>query len=143
MRAGQHVVISAGVAGVLWVAFRSWEMALACLLAGIFMDVDHLIEYVREYGLRPDLRQFFRVSYEREYDKAVLLLHAWEWLPVLVFLVWRSHGNPWLTGLAIGWIQHLACDQAANTRHWGAYFIAWRWKHRFDHDTFFSRRDAS
>jgi hypothetical protein len=137
MRVEQHAVMSAVIAGAVWAVSRSWEMALSSFLAGIFLDVDHVVEYVREFGWKPDLRQFFRASYEREYQRAVLVFHAWEWLPLIVLFVWWTGANPWAAGAAVGWFQHLACDQLANTNHAGAYFITWRWKHRFDHDTFF------
>jgi len=133
MRLEHHVALSAVVSGGVYLVTRSWPMTASSLATGVFIDGDHLFDYIREYGWRWNPRQFFRASYERKYKRVILLLHAWEWLPLLLLLAWWSGWNPWIVGLVIGWAQHLAADQLCNTYKTWAYFITWRWRHRFDH----------
>lgn len=139
MKASHHVALSAVFSGLLLAAFRSWPLALASLGAGILMDADHMLDYLLEYGLPFDVRRFFRASYQREYRRVFILLHAWEWLPALVLLAWLAH-NPWITGFALGWTQHMIADQACNRPRAWAYFLVGRWRRRFDHQVLFPPR---
>lgn len=133
MRLEHHIVISVGVSAGVYTVTRSWPMTVACLVVGILMDGDHVVDYIREFGGRLNIRHLFEVSYERTFDRSWLVLHAWEWLPFVAFAVWFSGMNPWVLGAAIGWFQHLLSDQLFNTPNRWAYSIIWRWRHGFDH----------
>ncbi len=131
MRLPQHALASAVVSGGLYAATRSPALAASSFLAGIFIDLDHVFDYVREYGIRPNVKEFFEVCHTGRFRRVVLPLHAWEWIPLLAALAWANQWNPWLLGLCIGFAQHLACDQIANpVSRWG-YFFAWRLKSGF------------
>lgn len=137
MRLEHHIVVSTGVAVGVGRFFRSWPMALSSLAVGILMDADHVVDYVREFGPRLNLKKLFEASYERTFCRSWLILHAWEWLPFVAGLAWWFRENPWVTGAAIGWFQHLLADQLVNTPNRWAYSIIWRWRHGFDHQKSF------
>lgn len=137
MRLEHHVMLSAAVSGVIYAASRSWPATLSSLAAGILLDGDHVLDYLREYGFRLNLRELFHASYERTFKRTFLVLHAWEWTPLVIAAVWWSGANPWLAGAAIGWFQHLLADQLVNTPNKRAYSIIWRWRHGFDHKVSF------
>jgi len=139
MRLKHHVVISVAFSGVLQVSFRSWPLTLSSLLAGILMDVDHVLDYFLECGRPFEWRRFFRASYRREYLRYFLVVHAWEWLPLFWLCAWVSGWNPWIAGLALGWAQHMTVDQILNKGRAWAYFFLWRWKHKFDHQLAFPK----
>lgn len=131
MRLQHHATISAVVSGGLYAAFKSPELAAASFVSGVFMDLDHLCDYVREYGWRIDVKEFFRVCHGHQFQQAVLVLHGWEWLAVWAWLAWACAWSPWLLGILIGFCHHLVCDQLANgVSRWG-YFLLWRMKKRF------------
>ena len=137
MRLEHHVMLSAAVSGVVYAASRSWPATLSSLAVGILLDGDHVLDYLREYGFRLNLRELFHASYERTFKRTFLVLHAWEWTPLVIAAVWWSGANPWLAGAAIGWFQHLLADQLVNTPNKWAYSIIWRWRHGFDHKVSF------
>jgi hypothetical protein len=133
MRLEHHIAFSAAFSGILYAVFRSWEMSLSSLLAGVLMDVDHLLDYLLEYGKPFNVRKFFRASYEGEYLRYFLLLHVWEWLPLFAVCAWWSGWNSWITGFCLGWVQHMVLDQTFNRGKLWAYFLIGRWKHKSDY----------
>lgn len=137
MRLEHHVVISVGVSTTIWLVTKSWPMTAASLAMGIFMDGDHVVDYVREFGVRLNMKKLFEASYQRTFKRSWLVLHAWEWLPFVIAAAWGSRWNPWVVGLALGWFQHLLADQLINTPNPWAYSILWRWRHDFDHQRAF------
>jgi len=141
MKVEQHIAVSVGVSGAIFVITRSWPITLSSLFVGIFLDLDHLIEYVREFGFRFNLKRFLNASYDRQYKKVVLILHAWEWIPLIAAAIWWTDWNPWVSGAAIGWLQHMFCDQLFNTPKPWAYSILWRRIHHFDHQRTFPKYD--
>lgn len=139
MRPEAHLAISTALFLALGLAFESWSLSVGAFLSGVFVDLDHVPEYLIQYGWRPDPRHFLRVflTADKEFRKAYFFLHGWEWLALGAAVAWMSGWNGWVTGLWIGWAVHLACDQAFNhVGAWG-YFIFWRAAHRFDYPRMF------
>ena len=131
MRLEQHVVLSVTFAGILLAVFRSWEMAVASLIPGILLDVDHVLDFLVQRGERFTLRGFFEVVYRRELPRCYVVLHAWEWLCLFGMVVWATEGNPWLLGLYLGWAQHMIADHLFNDAKWWSYFFLGRMTHGF------------
>jgi hypothetical protein len=141
MKMEHHMAVSVVVAGAVFGVSRSWPMALASFFAGFLIAVDHSFDYLMQYGARIDVRHFFHASYQRQYDRAFLLLHSWEWALLLGALSWWSGWNPWLTGICIGMTQHIAFDQLANAPSPFGYCFFWRLRHRFHFLTCFPERE--
>ncbi len=137
MRVEHHVVVSAAISGLLFAVFKSWPLAISSFVAGIGIDIDHFFDYLREYGTEFNIGHFFRAHYGGAFKTLHVVFHGWEWIPVLAIACWLSRWNPWMTGAAIGWTQHLLADQLFNkTQRWG-YFYFWRRKHKFAADIFY------
>jgi hypothetical protein len=141
MRLQYHIAISVVVAGALWALTRSFALAASSLCAGILVDLDHFVDYYAQYGFKFSLRRFFRASYRGEYDRAFVLLHAWEWLALALVCAWWFRGHAWVVGLAIGWTHHMILDQIVNTSNAVCYFILYRWRQGFDYLTAFPMRE--
>jgi hypothetical protein len=119
-----HVGLSLSVAVAVYAVNRSVAMAAASFVAGVFVDVDHVFDYLREYGLRLDGRFFFRSFHQTLYRHVVLFLHSWEWLILLAAAALWSRGGSVLTGVCIGLGQHLVADQFTNgISRWGYFFF--------------------
>lgn len=137
MKLEQHTIVSTAFSAALYVVFRSWPMAAAAFVAGVFVDVDHVLDYVAEHGAKPDLKLFFRTCYDRKLKRAILVFHGWEWLVLCAVGAWASGWNPWLTGLALGFGQHMLFDQLSNGPSALGYSLLWRWSVKFDHQVAF------
>lgn len=141
MRLQHHIALSVTVAGILMGVFHSWEMAVASLLPGIFLDVDHVADFLTQSRERFTIPRFFKAAYDRKLPKVYLALHGWEWLFIFGVLVWWTGANPWMFGLYVGWAQHMIADQLVNDAHAWSYFFLGRLLHRFDHMSAFPWRD--
>lgn len=132
MKAEQHLVVSATLSGTLYYLCPCWQLAVSAFLAGILIDLDHFIDYVIEFGISSDWRNFFPSFYEGQYTRIYVLLHAWEWLLVLGTLSLLTDWNYWVVGGLIGGTVHLVLDQLANGASGMGYSLLWRWSIGFD-----------
>jgi hypothetical protein len=126
-----HLAASAVLSGTVYFLTKSVTVAGVSFFTGFLIDVDHVVDYFREYGFRGDVKEFFRVFYETRFKKLLLLFHAWEWVAGLSVLAWISGRNEIILGLLIGAGQHLLLDQFFNeVAPWG-YFFTYRVAKRF------------
>jgi hypothetical protein len=84
-----------------------------------------------KYGVRIRLRHLFRVFEAEVFENIFIFLHAWEWILVVLVVLWLIAWPPVVVGLAIGLFVHLLLDQLINRHHPWAYFLAFRAAHRF------------
>lgn len=139
MKLQQHTAFSVFIAGLLFIIFKSWALALSCIISGIFIDLDHIIDVVREHGQGVTVKDFFRICNHGQFNRIILFLHGWEWLPLWAITAWLTGWNPWITGTLIGFGQHLVLDAYSNTSNISSYSLIWRWKNDFDFDTLFPK----
>ena len=137
MSPGGHLVTTLAACAVGAACTSSWPLVAGIAAGGFLIDVDHAIDYVvveRQRDLRPGA--FLRYYVEGRVRRAVLALHSYELLAVLIALAWFT-GNPWLLGYVGGALMHLALDLAFNgecTPHSIVrfYSFVYRATHRFD-----------
>jgi hypothetical protein len=132
-----HTAASITISGILYLIFKSWSLSVACCLSGIFIDIDHFIDYFREKGWSLNIKDFFRTCNESQFDRIVLIWHGWEWIVLFGISSWLTDWNPWITGMFIGISQHMMIDAVANTSNLKPYSLIWRWKKDFHFDTIF------
>jgi hypothetical protein len=131
LKPAAHLTVSTIVSTALYIVTKSATIAGVSFFCGFLLDLDHFLEYVREYGFRAKFRDFFRIFHETRFEKLLLVLHAWEWVVALFFLAWFSGWNDIVLGVLIGLLHHMVLDQLANGfTPWG-YFLTYRAKHRF------------
>jgi hypothetical protein len=132
MKLIHHVAVSTMVSGILYVLFKSWNLMAASLMSGIFLDLDHYIDYLFECGSPFQLKKFFHCIYEERLRKIYLIFHGWKWSIILIILGWMSDWNHWIIGVIIGYGHHMVLDALFNT-NWplSGYSILWRWKNNF------------
>ena len=140
MRPTYHVVLSGGVTAVFAIWVQSWNALAACFLGGIFIDLDHHLDYFI-------CRKEIPLSYKKLVDfcrndhtsKIYLFLHSYELLALLwVCIFIFDLGVIWL-GIAVGCTTHLLCDEVANPLRPLAYFLTYRAKNRFHRKSFFKK----
>ena len=144
MKLHQHVIISIGISALVGLGLKSWIAAAACFAAGVFIDLDHVFDYILncvKNGFKPSIRHFFH-SFEYEaFDYLVLLLHSWEFVPIWLALVWYLNWPPVLLGLLIGLASHLLLDQLFNKQAPGGYFLLYRIRYGFSGKHYLGARE--
>lgn len=126
MRPLAHITASMVIATVLVCVTKSAAVAGAAFLSGFLIDCDHLLEYLREYGVRGNAQEFFRVFHETRFKKLILVFHAWELVVVLLLIAAGTSWNRVVLGVAIGVFHHLVLDQLYNGFTPGGYFFVYR-----------------
>jgi hypothetical protein len=140
MRLEYHVTFSVLISGILYMIFKSWSLSLSCLFSGIFIDLDHIIDYIREYGMSLRIKNFFHVCNTSKFNKLILILHGWEWLIICSIIILLKGWNSWIIGLFIGLSQHIILDFLSNGKRFRSYSLMWRWRIGFDYDIAFGKR---
>ena len=132
MKFSHHVAVSTIVSSVLYVLFKSWSLTIASFLSGVFLDLDHYIDYLIEYGYPFHMKKFFHCIYEEKLKRIYLFFHSWEWSIILIIMGWMSDWNHWIVGVMIGYGHHIVLDALFNT-NWPirGYSLLWRWKNNF------------
>ncbi len=133
MKPTHHVIISGGVSAALAIWVKSPPAIMACFLSGIFIDLDHHLDYWLERKELPlsykKLCDFCHSDYE---SKLRLVLHSYELLILLwVSIYYFSLSTVWV-GVALGFTTHIICDEIANPVRPLAYFLTYRIKHNFN-----------
>jgi membrane-bound metal-dependent hydrolase YbcI (DUF457 family) len=106
-------------------------MLLLALVFGVLIDVDHVLDYLYAHGPHLDLRTFMDGQYEYKSKRVFVLLHAFEYLPLL-YLFWNAYrGRKWAVAATAAMGSHIAADHLLNGVRPLSYFISYRLKHRF------------
>jgi hypothetical protein len=137
MRPQYHVTYSVLISGVLYLFFKSWSMALSCFISGIFIDLDHIYDYVREFGFPFKVNNFIHAVFNHDIPTVTLILHSWEVLVLIGIIDWYMNWNLWMTGIFIGFGHHLILDKLNNGERLRAYSFIWRWKNNFEFEKIF------
>ena len=100
---------------------------LVGLLATVFIDLDHVIDYLIYKGyLAFDIWEFFSGSYFAFNGKAYVIFHAWEYV-LLIFLLFLDEsdkkGKSWMLFIAVGLFAHLVFDTVSYGFPWEMYSI--------------------
>lgn len=141
MKVTQHILISAAIAGSLYGLTRSATAALACFAAGVLLDLDHLFDYMLNYGAPIRIGHFFRAFRYEALRHIVVFLHAWEWMLIAAAVLWLLGWEPVVAGVVLGASVHLALDQLFNNHRWPAYFLSYRLFHCFSPIRFYGERE--
>lgn len=116
-----HLAASLGLAAAQYARTRRLGPALAPILTGVFVDVDHFVDYA-----------IHRVAPEPLGERQVLPLHGWEVVPLVALAETRLLGRRTEHGLALGLAIHFLIDQVTNgPSHPLTYSLIYRTSKRF------------
>ncbi len=135
MKPRTHILSSVVLALVIYYFLKSTAASLAVILSGIFIDLDHILDFLIS---RPDryfnLKDFFLTEnyMRRKNHKAYVPLHSYELLLLLWLLTYYKEWNPILIGLSSGLTLHLILDDIGNHLKTLSYFLIFRAYKKFD-----------
>lgn len=133
MRVRSHIATSAALSAIIYCIFRSVPMALGAFLAGVLIDLDHVLEGYLNFGRKFNMWTTIDVCESGKLKKAHLFLHSYEILLIYAFLVWQLNlGIAWY-GIALGAAFHLILDAIFNPYYDNALFFIVRYNRRFEY----------
>ncbi len=125
MKPHHHIAVSVIFSSILFLIFKSWGLAVASLVSGIFIDIDYLIDYLKCCGL-PFTIERFKWFYDQEHLMKIRLFHGWEWVIFCGVMAWFYDWNVWMVGIFLGFGQHLFFDKIYRGKPFIKYFLFWR-----------------
>ena len=101
--------------------------------------LDHIFDYFLKYGWHFNFKEFFHFFYEIKHQKITLILHGWELLIIFFVVAMLMEWNLWVTGVLIGYGQHIFFDFFYNKASFNGYSLLWRWRKGFDSEIIFPK----
>ncbi len=138
MLPSRHIIASLPLGAAVGFFTESLFAGLLCFLTGIFVDIDHIIDYIIHYGLKAfNFKEAYRCcrnmanpEEEGGIRKLYLFFHAAEFA-ILLWVGFTFFRNIYLLSIALGYTGHIILDVAANRIKPSAYFITLRIKNKF------------
>jgi hypothetical protein len=129
----KHIKYSTVAATTLLITSKSVKVAIGCLTAGVFTDLDHIIEYggyCRDFDTKWRWEEFFSGTYFDKKGTVNVYFHSWEfslalWILVLATKQRQKKGK--FYGIAVGYTLHLILDEIGNNLNHLGYFELYRW----------------
>jgi hypothetical protein len=141
MRPLGHLTASTGISVAIYAKTGSLSMAAVQMGFGIFIDLDHVIEFICRNKKILNPRKFFLERANESYNHVVFMFHSWE-LAIIAGLAGVFIGTPLIGAMiTLGMVQHLAMDQWRNSTKPLSYFILFRAKHGFLSEPVFPPRE--
>ena len=140
-----HVMVSLSGGVIFYIVTQSLFKAAVFGLVGIFIDLDHLFDYVRHFGWKiVNFREFSRVFYKCELKKIYVLLHSYEvWVGIGIVLWYLKPDWGWAAFLSL--TIHFLMDHLYFFTHFKEvkpwfYFLTYRLSRGFELESFKQRR---
>jgi len=127
-----HAIASLASTGLVYGLTRSLPLSALHFTAGVFIDLDHVPEYLCKVGRRNRFRDFLADDLHLKGQRTVFLFHGFD-LALILLLVLIASGHA-LAGWAIftGAVLHLLMDTLYNPiKSPFAYFFLYRLANRF------------
>jgi hypothetical protein len=139
MRLPYHIAASTAVSGIIYLTTKSLALSAASFIVGIFIDLDHILDVMREHGSTVTIKDFFQICHTAQFERIFLLCHGWEWLFVGTAIAWYTSWNEWVVGALIGYTHHMILDTIHNSTNLRSYSLLYRWKNDFHFDKVFTK----
>jgi len=129
-----HVAISLALSLIFYLITHSLFGSIACLLTGIFIDLDHFLDFwfIGERKISLNIKKFFEYFYNHKYKKAVILFHSIELIPIIILLGNFLFSKIVTYGILFGFISHILTDYVGNGVKPLTYFFIYRLYKKFD-----------
>lgn len=115
MKTSVHVSTSAVLAAAIYAYSRSVPEAASCLVSGVLIDLDHVVDFHIFSGERFSLTNFFSWCNESRWQRLTVIFHSYELLGILCAVAYYMDSAV-LRGIVCGAGLHLLLDQLGNLR---------------------------
>jgi hypothetical protein len=140
LRPTHHLAASAVFSVATFAVTHSVALTAVNFTAGVFIDVDHVPEYLLRFGFKKNPLHFLEQELHMTSKKTVLFLHGFDILTLIFGLMCWAGAWAWAWAFYIGAVQHLILDVIYNPikTPW-SFFLSYRIFHKFDTDKIYHR----
>jgi hypothetical protein len=142
LRPHHHLSASLLFSAATYAVTSSPLLTAANFLTGVFVDIDHIPEYLIKSGFKLSPSEFYAAEMHLTGKKSVLLLHGFDVVTLGFGLLFFSGSHALAWAVYLGAMQHLLLDLLYNpVRMPWTFFLAYRIFHGFDNEKLFLRVD--
>lgn len=138
MKIKGHIVSSGIISSIIYALTNSPLSGLASFLAGVFIDLDHLVDYYLNYGFDYRFKEVFEAFNNFKLPKIYVFLHSFELLAIFWISIFLFPLNQICFAIGIGVTQHIFLDQIYNPITPKAYFLSYRLANKFKKESVFN-----
>ncbi|MFA5088509.1 MAG: hypothetical protein WC552_05685 [Candidatus Omnitrophota bacterium] len=133
-----HAAVS-GVTSVLFGSLtQSWSAGVVCFLSGIFIDVDHILDFmIYKKRISINYRELDSFCGKERGGKLYLIFHSYEALLLCGLIVIFFDTSVLWDGFVVGYGVHLVADKIVNPLKPLAYSFLYRMKNNFEKESLF------
>ena len=124
-----HLFLTLVISGIIYLQSRNLSYAALFIAGGVFVDLDHFIDYFLYHKLNFSVKDFFSCGNLKS-GKVYLVFHSWE-INLFLLLLSRVFNSPQLLLLGLGLSLHLGIDNLQRENPW-CYFLVYRMLKRFE-----------
>ena len=139
MKIRSHVISSGIISYILFLTTNSLSSAIASFLAGVFIDLDHFLDYYLNCGFSCNLKEIYGVLAKHKIAKIYVLLHSYELLSLFWVCIFLIPLSGIYMAMAIGFTQHIFFDQIFNPITSKGYFLSYRIINKFSKESIINR----
>ena len=134
----QHATITTALSLLLGLFWKNYMGVMLFWLGGIFIDVDHYLDYVKGTGdVRISLKRMEKFYSSLQGYKFYCFFHSYELIVLLSLLNFFYLKKDYLYGLLAGFVVHIILDVVFNPVKIKCYLFLYRLKHSFEADKLF------
>jgi hypothetical protein len=126
MNLKSHSIASLPLAAAAYAASDSAGYSILAALVSIFIDLDHIPEYLAWRRARSSIDDFFTSNRHHSTPTVIYPMHGWESILFLGLLAAWLLGPAWALAICVGWAYHLVLDQITNPVGGRFYFVSYR-----------------
>ena len=126
MKPSAHIAISLGVSYLVSRFFESIPAFFITFIGGVFIDLDHLVDYSLNHTGTLDLKKMYDKFMTLDLKRFYLVLHSYELVFCLWFYISIFKPNILWTAFATGYTSHIILDQLTNPIKVQGYFLSYR-----------------
>lgn len=136
-----HIIWSLAISSCLGACFHSLSSFLVSFLAGIFIDVDHVIDYYVNEKVTLNLRKMYVWCARQKHKFVYIWFHSIELIIILWIIITVFRLGLFWIALAVGLTQHLILDIIFNHAIVNnyAYFLTYRISKGFNKSYIFKK----
>jgi dolichol kinase len=140
VRPSAHAAVSGIISIYLWIHFRSFTCAVVSFLAGVLIDLDHLIDFYTNHRFTLSIKRIYCACLRLRCKRLYIVLHSYELIALLWVAIYAFSLSDIWKAAAIGFTQHIIFDQITNPMTPYGYFITYRILNRFNRDIIIKRQ---
>lgn len=121
-----HLIVSLALGLLLYYKYQKRSLIFIALFFGIFVDLDHIIDYVFFVGITNfSIIEFLQVRFFQQSGKIYIFFHGWEWSLILFVLAyfWKKY-RPVILTISLAMLAHLLTDELSLAYYAHGHMIA-------------------